>query len=757
MEQPDDLHELERALLDGMHGLSPGDGDASRGDLLRSLFHAQVQSRVLDHTARWLRGNGRGFYTIGSAGHESNAAVAAALRVTDPALLHYRSGGFYCARAQQREGHDGVRDVLAGLLALADEPIAGGRHKVFGHHDLAVIPQTSTIASHLPRALGVAFAIGRAKRLGIAGEWPDDALAVCSFGDASANHSTAQGAINAACYTSHSGLPVPLLFVCEDNGWGISVPTPQGWIEATFSSRPGLRYAHVDGADPLAVHDATAELAEHIRATGRPALLHLRTVRYMGHAGTDVEAGYRNASGIRRDYGLDPILGTARAIIAAGLHTPDELVDEYLTTREHVRKLADDLADGAKLETAEQVMVPLSPRHPGVVQARATLPPAAARRAEVFATALPEHEGGLTLAESINRALADTLCSHPGALVFGEDVGVKGGVYGLTRGLQKKFGAARVFDSLLDEQSILGLGLGAAVSGLLPIPEIQYLAYLHNAEDQIRGEAASLSFFSNGQYRNPMVVRVAGLAYQKGFGGHFHNDNAVAVLRDIPGLVVASPGHPSDAAPMLRTLVAAAAADGTVSVFLEPIALYHTRDLFEPGDGVWTAPYQPPEAWADHHVPIGSGRLVRDGDDVLIVSWANGLHLSLRAARRLAAHGVSCRVFDLRWLAPLPIDEVLAHAHEVGRVLVVDETRHAGGVGEGVITGLVEGGYTGVVARVAAHDTFIPLGDAANLVLVGEDDVVAAAEALARRPAQPALPWAPPAGLPAASPYTHLL
>jgi 2-oxoisovalerate dehydrogenase E1 component len=753
MDQPDDLHELERALLDGIRGLEPGGGDPSRGDLLRSLFDAQVESRVLDHTARWLRGSGRGFYTIGSAGHESNAAVAAALRVTDPALLHYRSGGFYCARARQRPGHDGVRDVLAGLLALADEPISGGRHKVFGHHDLAVIPQTSTIASHLPRALGVAFAIGRTKRLGLAGGWPDDALAVCSFGDASANHSTAQGAINAACYTSHSGLRVPLLFVCEDNGWGISVPTPRGWIEATFSSRPGLRYAQVDGADPIAVHDATAELAEHVRTSGRPALLHLRTVRYMGHAGTDVEAGYRNASGIRRDHALDPILGTARAIVAAGLHTPDELIDEYLTTREHVRKLADDLAGERKLETAEQVMAPLSPRRPGAVRARATLPPVGARRAEVFASTLPEQEGGLTLAESINRALADTLCAHPGALVFGEDVGVKGGVYGVTRGLQKKFGAARVFDSLLDEQSILGLGLGAAVSGLLPIPEIQYLAYLHNAEDQIRGEAASLSFFSNGQYRNPMVVRVAGLAYQKGFGGHFHNDNAVAVLRDIPGLVVASPGHPSDAAPMLRTLVAAAATDGTVSVFLEPIALYHTRDLLEPGDGVWTSPYQPPEAWADHHVPIGSGRLVRDGDDVLIVSWANGLHLSLRAARRLAAHGVSCRVFDLRWLAPLPIDEVLAHAQQVGRVLVVDETRHAGGVGEGVITGLVEGGYTGAVSRVAAHDTFIPLGDAANLVLVGEDDIVAAAESLARRPAQPALPWAPPAGLPAAIPY----
>jgi 2-oxoisovalerate dehydrogenase E1 component len=557
-------------------------------------------------------------------------------------------------------------------------------------------------------------------------------VVVCSFGDASANHSTAQGAINAACYTAHSGLPVPLLFVCEDNGRGISVPTPHGWIEATFAGRPALRYAQVDGVDPVGVRAVTAELADHVRATGRPAMLHLRTVRYMGHAGTDVESGYRSILSVRSEYQLDPILATARVLVASGVGTPAELVDEYLTTREHVRKVALDLAREPVLLTASEVVGPLSPRSPDAVAAAVARQPDPARRGDAFGGALPESEGALTLAESINRAIADVLVSKPQAIVFGEDVAVKGGVYGVTRGLQKKFGAARVFDSLLDEQSILGIALGAGVSGLLPIPEIQYLAYLHNAEDQLRGEAASLAFFSNGQYRNPMVVRIAGLAYQKGFGGHFHNDNAVGVLRDIPGLVIASPGHPSDAAPMLRTCAAAAAVDGTVCAYLEPIALYHSRDLHEAGDGVWTAPYAGPEAWSEVHVPIGDGRLVRDGDDVLIVTWANGLYLSLRAARRLAASGISCRVFDLRWLAPLPIDQVLAHANDIGRVLVVDETRHSGGVGEGVIAGLVEGGFTDRLARVAARDTFIPLGEAANLVLVSEDEIVEAATRLSQ-------------------------
>ena len=734
---PDDLHELESSLLDAISALAsqpaPTISASEVTAPLNDIFTAQVESRALDHSARWLRAQGHGYYTIGSSGHEANAAVAAALRVTDPALLHYRSGGFYCARAQQRPGHQAVRDVLAGMLALTNDPISGGRHKVFGHHALTVIPQTSTIASQLPRALGVAFAIGRARRLGISTQWPDDALAVCSFGDASANHSTAQGAINAACYVSHSGLPMPLLLLCEDNGLGISVPTPDGWVEASFANRPGLRYEQVDGSDPQAVYDTTAALAHDVRTTGKPAFLHLRTVRFMGHAGTDVESSYRSASAIRQDRQRDPILGTARALVAGGLVTPDELVARYLTVRASVRSLALEMIHEPTFDNADDVVRMLSPRRPDKVAAIASYPGTATGRERAFDGALPENEGPLTLAETINRTLVDVLANTPNALVFGEDVAVKGGVYGVTRGLQKRFGAARVFDSLLDEQSILGLALGLGVSGLMPIPEIQYLAYLHNAEDQLRGEGASLSFFSSGQYRNPLVVRIAGYGYQKGFGGHFHNDNSVAVLRDIPGLVIASPSHPSDAAPMLRTCVAAAIGDGTVSVFLEPIALYHTRDLFEPGDGVWTAPYAPPDRWREVHIPIGEGRLVRDGDDVLIVTWANGLAMSLQAARQLAAEGISCRVFDLRWLTPLPIAQVLAHANQTDRVLVIDETRHSGGAGEGVVTGLIEAGYTGAIERVAALDSFVPLGKAANLVLVGTDQILAAARRLSVR------------------------
>ena len=732
--------ELDQRFLGAVGGLADEPGRLAgtaqhaavplNDEQLLALFDAQAGSRHLDLAARYLRAEGRGFYTIGSAGHESNAAVAAALRPTDPALLHYRSGAFYLARAAQVPGSQPLLDVLLGLVGAADEPIAGGRHKVFGHYDLAVIPQTSTIASHLPRAVGVAFAIGRAAKLGVPCAWPRDAIAVASFGDASASHSTAAGAVNAACRTAYQGLPVPLLLVCEDNGLGISVRTPDGWIAAAHSGRPALAYFTADGSDPQACYDAAAAAASHVRDARSPAFLHLRVVRFLGHAGSDAEISYRTEAEIVADYARDPLLGTARLLVSRGVLSPAQVAGRYEAVRVQVRELADKAATHRQLSTRAEVVAPLAPRHPDRVARQAASAAAADDRRRVFGGRLPEEGGPLTLADTINRSLADALARYPEMLAFGEDVGRKGGVYGVTRGLSRRFGAGRVFDTLLDEQSILGLGLGAGLSGLLPVPEIQYLAYLHNAEDQLRGEAASLQFFSAGQYRNPMVVRVAGLAYQKGFGGHFHNDNAVGVLRDIPGLVVAVPSRARDAAPMLRTCLAAAAADGTVSVFLEPIALYHTRDLHQPGDEGWLSPYLGPERWADAHVPAGSGFAYPGAgfrDDITLVTFGNGVPMSLRVARRLAADGIGARVFDLRWLAPLPTAEILTEAERTGRVLVVDETRRSGGVSEGVITALADAGFRGRIARVAAADSYVPLGDAASLVLVSEPEIEAAA------------------------------
>ncbi|NII09353.1 thiamine pyrophosphate-dependent enzyme [Oleiagrimonas sp. C23AA] len=702
----------------------------------RELFESQLISRHLDLMARVLRVKNKVFYTIGSSGHEGNAMVARATRHTDPAFLHYRSGGFMAERFRKLPGTDGkprdpVMDSALSFAASSEDPASGGRHKVWGSKPLWVLPQTSTIASHLPKAFGTAVAIGQARRIGHTLPIPDDSIALCSFGDASSNHATAQSAFNAAAWSAYQGLPAPVLFICEDNGIGISVKTPRDWVAANFSQRSNLDYFYADGLDLAGGYADVQRAVEHCRRTRRPTFLHLRTTRLMGHAGTDFEIEWRSIEELVELEASDPLLRSADIALSAGLYSQDELLALYEATRQRCFEAAEAADTRPKLVSLEEVIKPLAPYTPEAVKAEAERADYADERERVFGGAdkLPERQPPRHLAIQINQALHDVMAKYPESLLFGEDVAQKGGVYTVTRGLNKAFKGARVFNTLLDETTILGLAQGYANMGMLPIPEIQYLAYFHNACDQIRGEAASLQFFSNDQYRNPLVMRVASLGYQKGFGGHFHNDNSITALRDIPGLIVGCPSRGDDAASMLRTLMALAKVDGRVCAFLEPIALYMTKDLYEAGDGAWQFDYPAPGT----AMPPGEGRIYGEGDDLVILTFGNGVPMGLRAARRIEAeHSWKVRVVDLRWLVPLNEAFVVEQVRSAQRVIVLDEGRRSAGVGEGIITAMAEGGFGATpLRRVVGADTFTPLAGAALTVLPGEDDVVRAAGELA--------------------------
>ncbi len=698
------------------------------------LFEDQVRSRALDVAARDLKATGEGFYTISSAGHEDMAVVGAVSRPTDPAFLHYRDGALVMARARQVAGTDPVADTLHSFTASRDDPISQGRHKVWGSRELWIPPQTSTIASHPPKAVGTAFAIARARRLGLLDDLPEDAVVVCSFGDASLNHATALSAINAARWAQRVGSPVPIVFVCEDNGIGISVTSPRGWVATTASALPGIAYVRAEGEiDEL--WDATTSAFDLARMRRAPVFLHLDTVRLWGHAGSDVESAYRSREEIEAAEAKDPVARTARRLLATGAADRDTLAGIVERVRSHVAALTPGAAAAGHLSTVAEIVAPLAPHRPDAIRAEVAgrhLDPEA--RAAAHPRRLPEDAtapGERTLAVRLNAALRDEFVARPNAVAFGEDIGKKGGVYGVTAGLQETFGTARVFDTLLDETTILGIAQGLGLTGMLPIPEIQYLAYLHNALDQLRGEACSTSFFSSGQFQTPMVVRIAGLAYQKGFGGHFHNDNSIGALRDIPGLALAVPSRGDDAVRMLRAAVAMAAVDGRVVAFLEPIALYHERDLHGPGDGGWLTDHPPAGELA---LPGEVGVYGPDASDVLLVTYGNGVRMSLRAARHLAEEGIAARVLDLRWLAPLPFDAVREHAADVGRVLVVDECRRtAGGIADAVIADLAESATAPKLASVRAVDTYVPLGPAADVVLLSEEQILTAARDLAGR------------------------
>ena len=756
--------------LTGASASTPATSGSPSAEDGRALWRAMTVSRALDVVARRLKAEGRGYYTISSAGHELDAVVGLQLRRTDPAFLHYRSGALVAARRRD-DVEAFVRDTVASFQASTTDPVAVGRHKVWGSREAWIPPQTSTIASHLPKAVGAALALGRAGTgrtvaTSLTDEVGRDAIVCASFGDASLNHATASSGITMARWARRLGAPVPVLFLCEDNGLGISVRTPRGWVEGSLSGLPGLTYVRADG-DPANRWDAVGRAIERVRSERTPVALHLPTVRLWGHAGSDVEVGYRDAADIAASERADPLLEVARWLVATGRATGADLQAD----RHELGALVDRACDDVVVSHAvspDQVEGPLVLSLPSA----STAPSRPAARARVRAwqdAGQPLPEDALppvrrTLGARINAGLHDLFLAHPEAVAFGEDVARKGGVYGVTAGLQARFGADRVFDTMLDETAILGAAQGFGLLGYLPVPEIQYLAYLHNALDQLRGEACSTTWLSDGAFASPMVLRVASFAYQKGFGGHFHNDNAIGALRDIPGLLLAAPSRGDDAVRLLRGATALAAERGRVVAMLEPIALYHERDLFEDGDegwltahplegrllpgtvGVYAAGRQDPctTTIADVEATVAPAVVdvapdtpdprFDDGADLVVITYANGVRMSLRAARRLLDEdGIRVRVLDARWLAPLPMQVIAEQARDVGRVLVVDECRAtAGGIADAVVAGLVEGGSTAALASVRARDSYVPLGPAASQVLVTEDGIVDAARSLAR-------------------------
>lgn len=700
------VHEnfLARVAARDLPAGRPPSGPLSPETALQA-FHAGVLTRALDRQSRAMQRAGQGFYTIGSSGHEGLAAVALALRPTDMAFLHYRDAAFQIARAGQVPGQNPAWDMLLSFASSMEDPISGGRHKVLGSRDLFIPPQTSTIASHLPKAVGAAYSIGAARRHKPEHQiLPDDAIIYCSFGDASANHSTAQGAFNTAQWTSYQSVPLPLLFVCEDNGIGISTKTPKGWIEATFSARPGLKYFKADGLDPYDTFRVASEAAAYVRDRRKPAFLHLRTIRLYGHAGADVPTTYLPREEVEAEEANDPLLHSVRLLDQAGVLTPDQALEIYNETNARVVRVADQAITRPRLKTAAQVMASLIPPKRPCAPTNGPSPEA---RAAAFGGDLKAMDEPQIMSRLINWALTDLMLTHRELVMMGEDVGRKGGVYGVTQKLHQRFGPDRMIDTLLDEQSILGLAIGMAQNGFVPLPEIQFLAYLHNAEDQLRGEAATLPFFSNGQYTNPMVLRIAGLGYQKGFGGHFHNDNSVAVLRDIPGLILAVPSNGADAAMMLRECVRLAREEQRLVVFLEPIALYPMRDLRTDKDGAWMRRYPDPS----QVIPFGEVGVEGTGTDLAIVTFGNGVYLSHQALPAIAATGIKTRIIDTRWLSPLPAQALTEAVKGCKHILIVDETRHSGGVAEALMAHFHET-TTAKLSRLTAEDSFIATGPA---------------------------------------------
>ena len=696
------------------------------------VFESQILSRRLDMYARTLQAMGEGFYTIGSSGHEGLAAVAEALSVKDTAFLHYRDAAFYIQRSKQNSGETPLWDMLLSFCASADDPISGGRHKVLGSKSLNIPPQTSTIASHLPKAVGAAFSIGLSRKIEHKANFDRKSIAVCSFGDASLNHSTAQGAINSAAWAGYRGAAMPLLFICEDNGIGISTRTPNNWVASNYQDHPHIKYFYCNGLNIADTYKTAQAAQDYVRREQKPAFLHFECVRLYGHAGADAQQAYMSKEEIEAVEANDPLLHSAALLMDNNILNAEQILHIYEDTHNRIEAASKHAVKQPKLTTAQDVVSSLVPPQKPKELQNTIQKVSEAQRKESFAADAKLMDQPQHMARLINWSLHDLMLEQDHIIIAGEDVGPKGGVYNVTSKLHKRFGSNRVINTLLDEQSILGLGIGLAQNNFLPIVEIQFLAYLHNAEDQLRGEAATLSFFSKGQYTNPMIIRIASLPYQRGFGGHFHNDNAIAVLRDIPGLIIACPSNGRDAALMMREAVRLANEEQRIVAFLEPIALYMTRDLHEEKDALWAVDY--PEPDAGEEIKFGDIHQHGEGEDICIISYGNGYYLSRKAEKELTAKGIKTRIIDMRWLSPLNINAIAKAAAPCKSVLIVDECRETGSLSEEIMTKLYEHlDQAPPMKRITATDCFIPLGKAYASTLPSAESITEAALELTKQ------------------------
>lgn len=698
------------------------ESNISTTDLI-SIFESQITSRHLDLQARELKEKSQSFYTIGSSGHEGNAAFGFVFPYTDMAFIHYRSGAFFIQRSKQLDDQNTISNVLLSLVASKKDPISGGRHKVFGSKKLNIPPQTSTIASHLPKALGTALSIPRAKELKLTGQLPNDSIIIASFGDASYNHASCQSTLNAAEWITFNNYPLPLLFICEDNGLGISSPTPEKWIKSSMTGRTCIKYIQTNGLNILETLNKTQEAYDYIKKKHKPVFLHFKCVRLLGHAGSDIETQYLSTKKIEQTEQNDPLLYTAKIILENKILSKEEILHLYESVANNILSKVPSVILEPKLSSVEEIKSSLfSEEKPSLKKASLTKD----ERSQFYGTQKNKRAQVRNMSQSINLALFDLMLDYKNIVLLGEDIGKKGGVYHITADLQNAFGQRRVFDTILDETTILGTAIGLSHNNFLPIPEIQFLAYLHNAEDQIRGEASTLSFFSSGQFSNPMVLRLPSLGYQKGFGGHFHNDNSLAVLRDIPSIIIVCPSNGHDAALLLRTCVQLAWSKGCVVAFIEPIALYMTKDLHEKHDQKWLSIYP------HHEKQIAFGDIAVSGEEskITVVSYANGYYLSLKAQKILKEkYNIKIKVIDLRWLKPLPMENLCKELIPSEHIIIVDECRKTGSLSEELMCRLHETTEVQAkISRVTGHDSFIPLGDAATVVLPSLEDIIKKAQ-----------------------------
>ncbi|MDE3087206.1 MAG: dehydrogenase E1 component subunit alpha/beta [Acidobacteriota bacterium] len=702
----------------GTNGRAAGNGAQSplqqyRAEELIEDFRLACLSRALDDREIVLQKQSRVFFQISGAGHEIlYTALARSLRPgSDWFFPYYRDRAMALAL--------GVTPLALMLQAVgaADDPASGGRQMPchFGDAERNIVTSSSPTGSQCLPAVGCAEA-GRyiARRPELPGcSAVGDEITYVSLGEGATSEGEFWESLNSACR-----LHLPVLFVVADNGYAISVraadqaPAP---ISEMVHGFRGLAVTKMNGWDYAACRSKGARAIARVRAGEGPGLVHAKVTRPYSHSSADSQAKYRDAAELAAEARHDPIATFRKALVSAGVVDEEEAAAIEAEAKQVAAGAAEEALGAARPDPATVT--------DHVVRVRRTdaadpgPPPAA--------------EGdALVMAEAINRALHELMAADERIRVFGEDVADaddevldhvegKGGVFGVTRGLQRAFGSARCFNTPLAESNIVGRGVGQALRGLRPCAEIQFFDYIWPAMQQLRSEAATTRWRSNGTFSCPLVVRVAIGGYLTG-GAIWHSQSGESIFAHTPGLLVAFPSRARDAVGLLRSAFDA----GDPVLFLEHKHLYRQRYAADP---------MPPPGW---RVPFGRGAVVRAGTDLTIATWGATVQKSLVAAEQLSAEGVSVEVVDLRTISPWDHELVCESVARTSRLLVVHEDTLTSGFGAEVAAWVTEHCFWSLdapVRRVAAADTFVGYSPVLEeAILPQTEDITEAAAALAR-------------------------
>jgi 2-oxoisovalerate dehydrogenase E1 component len=695
------------AALDGL----------TREDLL-AAYRWMVLSRKLDDKEIQLKNQSRIFFQISGAGHEAVlVAAAAALRPGYDWFYPYYRDRALCLAL-------GVTpyEMLLEAVGADDDPASRGRQMPshWGHRRLNIVSQGSPTGTQCLQAVGSCEAGRFYERLdGIpdreARFHPDEVVYV-SLGEGATAEGEFWESLNTAC-----GKRLPVVYLVQDNGYAISVPvevqTPGGDISKIVRAFPHLLVLKIDGTDYLESHRAMREAVGYARERRGPALVHAKVIRPYSHSLSDDEKLYKTPKERELESERDPIRLLARFLVGAEFADDAEL---------------NAIGAEAEREVSDAAARALQAPRPGREAAGLWVfsPDVDPTSADFDRPSQPVGKPD-TMVAAINRTLRDEMAANPRMVVFGEDVADasreealsavsgKGGVFKVTHGLQRLFGAARVFNSPLAEANIVGRAVGMAVRGIKPVVEIQFFDYIWPAMMQLRDEMAMLRYRSGNHFSCPMVVRVPIGGYLRG-GGPYHSQSGESIFAHCPGIRIAYPSTATDAAGLLRTAIRC---DDPV-MFLEHKHLY--RQTYNKGE----------YPGSGYMIPFGRGSLRRDGSDLVVLTWGALVQRSLLAAQQAEADGIHAAVFDLRTIIPFDWNGIAALVKRTSRVVIAHEEQLTGGFGAELaarIAGELFEYLDAPVRRVAALDAPVAYSPGLEEVILPQSgDVLAAIRETAR-------------------------